>query len=82
MNIAQESHQEILFLIFIALAVAISIATFIKKFSLIPVLGVLCCSYLLIEIPVSSWKVFFGWMTFGLIIYFAYGYRKSKLAKA
>lgn len=81
-NIAHESHQEILFLIFIFIATALSIATFIRKFSLIPVLGVLCCSYLLIEIPVSSWKVFFGWMIFGLIIYFAYGYRKSKLAKA
>lgn len=81
-NLMHESHQEILFLVFILLASAFSIFTFIRKFSLIPVLGVLCCSYLLIEIPVSSWFVFFGWMIFGLIIYFAYGYWKSKLAKS
>lgn len=81
-NLTHESHQEILFLMFILIAITLSIFTFLKKFSLIPVLGVLCCSYLLIEIPVSSWKLFFGWMTFGLVIYFAYGYWKSKLAQS
>jgi hypothetical protein len=44
--------------------------------------GVLCCMYLMIEIPTKSWMVFFGWMAIGLIIYFLYGYRKSKLANA
>jgi APA family basic amino acid/polyamine antiporter len=49
---------------------------------LIPVLGMLCCLYLMIEIPARSWLVFFGWMAFGLIVYFCYGYWKSKLAKS
>ncbi|HEX6845726.1 MAG TPA: amino acid permease [Chitinophagaceae bacterium] len=79
-NIGNENHQEVLFLLFILLAVIMSILTVIKKYSVIPVLGVLFCSYLLIEIPVKSWFVFFGWMAFGLLIYFLYGYRKSKLA--
>jgi len=79
LNIGHEAHQEILFLVFILLAFTMSVFSFIKKFSLIPVLGVLCCSYLLTEIPLNSWEVFFGWMLFGLIIYFAYGYWKSKL---
>jgi APA family basic amino acid/polyamine antiporter len=79
-NIANENHQEILFLLFILLAVIMSILTVTRKYSAIPVLGVLFCSYLLIEIPVKSWFVFFGWMAFGLLIYFLYGYRKSKLA--
>ena len=79
-NIANENHQEVLFLLFILLAVIMSVLTVIKKYSAIPVLGVLFCSYLLIEIPVKSWFVFFGWMAFGLLIYFLYGYRKSKLA--
>jgi APA family basic amino acid/polyamine antiporter len=79
-NIANENHQEILFLLFILLAVIMSILTATRKYSAIPVLGVLFCSYLLIEIPVKSWFVFFGWMAFGLLIYFLYGYRKSKLA--
>jgi hypothetical protein len=35
----------------------------------------------MIEIPVNSWLWFFVWMGIGLVIYFFYGYRKSKLAK-
>ena len=63
----------------IVLFVVLTVYSFIKKWSLIPVLGVLCCAYLLIEIPENSWYVFFGWMTLGLIIYFSYGFFKSKL---
>ncbi|WP_333819514.1 amino acid permease [Ohtaekwangia sp.] len=81
-NIGNESHQEILFIVFIVLAAAITIASFMKKLSLIPVLGMLCCLYLMIEIPARSWAVFFGWMLFGLVIYFSYGYWKSKLSAA
>jgi basic amino acid/polyamine antiporter, APA family len=80
LNLTEDSRQEILFLVFIVISVAIALFTFIKKFSLIPVLGMLCCLYLMIEIPARSWGVFFGWMAFGLVIYFSYGYWKSKLA--
>jgi APA family basic amino acid/polyamine antiporter len=80
-NMSTEAPQEILFLIFLVLAITIAIFTFLKKLSLIPVLGMLCCLYLMIEIPTRSWLVFFGWMAFGLIIYFSYGYWKSKLVK-
>lgn len=79
-NLANESRQEILFLLFLIIAVALSIYTFIRKFSLIPVLGALSCMYLMIEIPVASWLWFFVWMGVGLLIYSFYGYRKSKLA--
>jgi basic amino acid/polyamine antiporter, APA family len=79
-NIQNENHQEILFLIFVLLAIAMAVFSFIKNFSLIPVLGVLTCSYLLIEIPTKSWVVFFGWMAIGLLIYFLYGFKNSKLA--
>ncbi len=78
-NISSEAHQEILFLIFILIAVVIAVLTFLRKYSLIPVLGALSCLYLMIEIPVNSWFWFFVWMGAGLIIYFIYGYRKSKL---
>lgn len=78
-NLGNDSLQDILFLVFIVVAAVISLLTFIKKFSLIPILGVLFCSYLLIEIPAISWIWFFVWMALGLIIYFLYGYRNSKL---
>jgi len=79
-NLNAESYQEILFLLFLVSAVIITIFTFIRNYSVIPVLGVLFCLYLMIEIPAKSWMVFFGWMAFGLSIYLLYGRRKSKLA--
>ncbi|MES2646215.1 MAG: amino acid permease [Bacteroidota bacterium] len=79
-NIGSEDHQEILFVVFVLLAIIGSVLTFVKNFSLIPVLGALCCMYLLIEIPVVSWLWFFVWMAVGLVIYFAYSYRNSRLA--
>jgi APA family basic amino acid/polyamine antiporter len=80
-NLTDEPQQEILFLVFLIVAVVIATLTFIRKLSLIPILGMLFCLYLMIEIPTRSWLVFFGWMTLGLTIYFSYGYRKSKLAQ-
>lgn len=80
-NLTHESHQEILFLIFVLITTGITLFSFLRKLSLIPVLGMLCCLYLMIEIPARSWMVFFGWMAFGLLIYFCYGYWKSKLVE-
>jgi basic amino acid/polyamine antiporter, APA family len=78
-NLGGDSLQEVLFLLFMLLGLILSVFTFIRNYSLIPVLGVMFCAYLLIEIPAKSWVYFFGWMALGLLIYFLYGYRKSKL---
>jgi len=74
--------QEVLFLTFTLLAGILATATFLKKYSMIPVLGVLFCAYLLIEIPAVAWEWFFVWMGIGLIVYFLYGYRKSQLSRS
>jgi amino acid transporter len=79
-NMGSDNLQEVLFMLFIALGAVISMMTFIRKLSFIPVMGVLFCSYLLIEIPAKSWIWFLVWMLVGLSIYFLYGYRKSKLS--
>ncbi|MBK6949265.1 MAG: amino acid permease [Haliscomenobacter sp.] len=79
-NIGHEGYQELLFLIFVALAIGMAVMSFLRNFSLIPVLGLLSCAYLMIEIPAKSWLVFFGWMGVGLLIYFMYSYRNSHLA--
>lgn len=78
-NLRTENLEEMLFLLFSIASVIASGLTFWKNFSLIPTLGVLCCLYLMIEIPVNSWVVFFGWMLLGLAIYLLYGKRKSLL---
>ncbi|MBX2922700.1 MAG: amino acid permease [Chitinophagaceae bacterium] len=80
-NFDSENHQEILFLVFIVIGTLFSVLTIIRKYSLIPILGVLFCLYLMIEIPANSWFWFFMWMALGLVIYFLYGFRNSKLAK-
>ncbi len=78
-NLGNNTLQQILFMLFLILAFAMSVLTFLRNYSLIPILGVLFCSYLLIEIPAISWIWFLCWMALGLAIYFLYGYRNSKL---
>lgn len=78
-HLSAEGYQEILFLIFVIIAAVLAIFSFLKNYSLIPILGVSCCMYLMVEIPANSWIVFFGWMLIGLLIYFFYGRKKSKL---
>ena len=78
-NIGSEGYQEVLFLIFMVIALVTAFYSFLKSFSFIPVAGALCCLYLMIEIPAISWLWFFVWMGLGLIIYFLYGRNKSKL---
>lgn len=80
LHIGNEAYREWLLLIFFLLFGVITVLTFIRNYSLIPILGVLCCLYLMIEIPAKSWLVFFGWMSLGLIVYILYGMKKSKLA--
>lgn len=79
-NIGHEGYQEILFLVFMAIALVTAVFSFLKSYSFIPIAGALCCLYLMIEIPAISWFWFFVWMALGLIIYFLYGKQKSKLA--
>ena len=76
-----EGYQEFLFLVFVLILIIISIATFIRNYSLIPILGALCCMYLLIEIPAISWLWFFVWMAIGLAVYTFYGKKNSVLSK-
>lgn len=80
-NWNSEGYQEALFLVFLLLSGIMSIMSIVRSYSLIPVLGVLCCMYLMIEIPAKSWLVFFGWMGLGLVLYFAYGLKNSRLSR-
>jgi basic amino acid/polyamine antiporter, APA family len=59
--------------------IAIAIAAFINNFSLIPLLGLSTCMYLLTGMTGENWAWFASWLVIGLIIYFMYGYKKSKL---
>lgn len=63
-------------------AIFLSLLSFIKKYSFIPLMGVITCMYLLTGMSKSNWVWFIGWLALGIIFYFMYGYKNSKLAKA
>jgi basic amino acid/polyamine antiporter, APA family len=46
---------------------------------LIPILGALICFVQMASLPLGTWLRLLIWMALGLIIYFTYGIRKSKL---
>ena len=67
-------------IIFWLSAIALAIFSFIKKYSLIPLMGLITCMYLLTGMTKANWLWFLAWLAIGLVIYFAYGFKKSKLA--
>lgn len=67
-------------IVFYLVWITIAIFSYIKNFSLIPVLGLLSCCYLLTGMGWTNWIMFGVWLVIGLVVYFLYGYKKSKLA--
>ena len=67
-------------LIFFVVCLVMSVLSFLKNFSLVPVLGLISCCYLLTGMALSNWIWFIVWLLIGLLVYFLYGYKKSKLA--
>jgi len=66
-------------IIFWAFCIILSFFTFIRKWSLIPLLGVTTCMYLLTGMTAKNWIWFGLWLGIGLVIYFTYGRRNSVL---
>jgi amino acid transporter len=67
--------------IFLLLCLIMATMSFLRNLSLIPVLGVLSCCYLLTGMAPSNWLWFGVWLLIGLVVYLLYGFRKSKLAQ-
>ncbi len=66
-------------LVFFILWIMMAVLSFLKNLSLIPVLGLLSCCYLLTGMEAMNWIWFSVWLLIGLVVYFMYGYKKSKL---
>lgn len=71
-------HQ-IPLLLYVVIAVAVTFFAVYKKWSIIPVIGLLINLYLMTELGITNWLRFFIWLAIGLTLYFSYGYYHSKL---
>ena len=46
---------------------------------LVPILAVLASLWLMLNLPAETWERFFIWMALGLVVYFVYSRRRSRL---
>ncbi len=66
-------------LIFAVVSLVITYKAVQKRWSLIPVLGLLTNLYLMSELGATNWFRFGIWLLIGLLIYFSYGIRNSRI---
>lgn len=71
-------HKIPLWIFFISLF-GLSYWAYKKNLSLIPLLGLVCCFYMMAELSLWNWIYFSIWLIIGLLIYFAYGRKHSLL---
>jgi amino acid transporter len=67
--------------VFWIIAFIMAFLSLTKKLSLLPVLGMISCFYLMAQETHTVWMRFLVWLVIGLCIYFFYSYTHSKLAK-
>jgi APA family basic amino acid/polyamine antiporter len=78
----ENRHENFPMFLFIILSAILSVLAFTKNLSLIPVLGLLSCFYLMTQLGYTNWLRFLIWLIIGLVIYFTYSYKNSVLGKA
>ncbi len=69
----------ITFVIYIFVAIILSFFAIKRQWSFIPLASLLINFYLMTELHLSNWLRFFIWLAAGLLLYFLYGMRHSKL---
>jgi amino acid transporter len=80
LNFLSVVDEKPLLIVFWLVWAVLAVQGFRYNFSLLPVIGVLTNLYLMTELGASNWRIFGIWLVIGLVVYFSYGYRKSKLA--
>jgi APA family basic amino acid/polyamine antiporter len=45
----------------------------------VPIAGIVCCVAMMALLPVDTWVRLLAWLVIGLLIYFSYGKRHSRL---
>ena len=65
--------------IFLLALVGLTIWSNRENLSLIPLLGLICCLYMMAQLSVWNWIYFTIWLLIGLMIYFGFSRKNSKL---
>lgn len=65
--------------IFLITLIGLAVWSFKSNLSLIPLLGLICCLYMMAELSVWNWIYFGVWLLLGLVIYFSFSRKNSKL---
>ena len=68
-------------MLFFIVASITTVMAVIKKWTLIPVLGLITNLYLMSQVGITNWIGFSIWLLIGLAIYLLYGIKHSKLRK-
>lgn len=74
-----KSGSLIPFVFFLMGSIIISICAVYYNWSLIPVLGLITNLYLMSELGIANWLRFGIWLIAGLILYFSFGFKNSRL---
>ncbi len=77
----EEIRHQLPYQIFILISLFVCVITYRRNYSLIPVLGLLTNLYLMTALGYHNWMRFIIWLAIGLVLYFTYGYRNSKLRR-
>ena len=65
--------------IFLFSLIGLCVWAYKQNLSLIPLLGLICCLYMMAELSVWNWIYFGIWLLIGLVIYFSFSRKNSKL---
>jgi hypothetical protein len=65
--------------IFLFAMAFLTVWSYRRNLSLIPLLGLISCLYMMAELSVWNWIYFTIWLCLGLLIYFGYSRKNSKL---
>ena len=65
--------------IFLLALIGLTIWSNKENLSLIPLLGLICCLYMMAQLSVWNWIYFTVWLLIGLMIYFGFSRKNSKL---
>ena len=68
--------------IFLIALIGLTIWAFRQNLSLIPLLGLISCLYMMAELSVWNWIYFTCWLLIGLVIYFGFSRKNSKLNRS